>query len=653
MAIVKMEKFNLISFKENRQSLLKKLQNFNYVHLNDLKEDEEEKYIKEVKNSVVLSEIDAELSKNEYILKLLGNYKEKDSLSSSLKKEIPKLSIEEINKTALNFNFDLVYNELKRIDELKNQEINKKNNLENPIKELYPWKSLDIKISQLDNFKYAFAQKGRIQNRYYEEFMNSFNNSNLQESVIEKISTVDDFTYMIAISTIDEKDSLIEFLKENGFSNINLKIKEVVKDKLDELYKEKETCEKEIEKYEEQLKEACKYIPDFEIYQAYLINLRRKEESGEFFLNSKKFDIIEGFIPQQLKEDFVKALDEILENDYSIDFTEAEKEDPDVPVMLKNGKFSKSFENITKMYSLPKYSEIDPTPLFAPFYMLFAGIMVGDLGYGILLTLGCIFAIKFLHLSKSVEESVKMFFWVGLSTSFWGIIFGSAFGFELPYNALITPSEDYMTLITLALILGGIHLFFGLGIKGYMYIRDGHFSDFIYDVVFWYMAVGGAIAFGLSKVGILPEFISKISLILMIIGMVGIVLFSGRENKSIAPRLLWGLYDLYGISGWIGDFVSYLRLMALVLSGGFIALAVNIITGMMFKGGIIGMIGAIVIFCIFQAFNMFLSYLSAYVHTARLIYVEMFNKFYEGGGKAFREMLKDTKFIYILKGEKL
>ena len=107
------------------------------------------------------------------------------------------------------------------------------------------------------------------------------------------------------------------------------------------------------------------------------------------------------------------------------------------------------------------------------------------------------------------------------------------------------------------------------------------------------------------------------------------------------------MYSAYGITSYIGDFVSYLRLMALALSGAFIAVAVNLIVSMLFKGGILGIIAGIVVFVLFQAFNAFLSYLSAYVHTARLTYVELFNKFYEGGGKPFRNMIADSKYFNI------
>jgi len=126
---------------------------------------------------------------------------------------------------------------------------------------------------------------------------------------------------------------------------------------------------------------------------------------------------------------------------------------------------------------------------------------------------------------------------------------------------------------------------------------------------------------------------------------VGIILTGGRDNSSVAGKLAGGLYSLYGISSYVGDFVSYSRLMALGLSGGFISVAINMMVSMLFAKGIIGIIFGVVVFIGGQAFNLFLSVLSAYVHTSRLTYVEFFGKFYEGGGKGFKLFRNKSKYI--------
>ena len=161
------------------------------------------------------------------------------------------------------------------------------------------------------------------------------------------------------------------------------------------------------------------------------------------------------------------------------------------------------------------------------------------------------------------------------------------------------------------------------------------------------MALIGAIGYLSSAAVAIPETLKTICLWIMIIGMAGIVLTGGRSAKGIGGKLALGLYSLYGISGYVGDFVSYSRLMALGLSGGFIASAINMMVDMLSGFGFVGILFGIVVFAVGQAFNIFLSVLSGYVHTIRLTYVEFFGKFYEGGGLPFQIFRSKPKYINI------
>ena len=196
-----------------------------------------------------------------------------------------------------------------------------------------------------------------------------------------------------------------------------------------------------------------------------------------------------------------------------------------------------------------------------------------------------------------------------------------------------------------SIAFGLVHIFYGLSINAYIKIRDGKFLDALYDVGFWYLALIGAIGFLLPMVIDLPAIVKTISMVIMIIGMAGIVLFGARDAASIGGRIGGGIYELYGISGYVGDFVSYSRLMALGLSGGFIASSINMMAGMVAEKGFIGIIFAAIIFIGGQLFNLGLSLLGAYVHTIRLTFVEFFGKFYEGGGVGFNLFRSNTKYI--------
>ncbi|MDU1315794.1 V-type ATP synthase subunit I [Anaerococcus hydrogenalis] len=642
MAIVKMDKFNLFSFENDRASLLDILQKFNYVHFNDLEVDDKEDYVKKVKNQEKLARIDEERSKLEYAINSIEKFLEEDELNSIEKKD---MSLDLLYKEGENFRFDEIYPQLKKQIDLREKSQEKIKNLKASNDELEVFKGLDLDIESIENSHRFFVEVGSIADQFYKDFDTDFVKKDFKTAMIIDLNKKDSLNYVIVISSLEEKDKFREFLRDHGFSKANIKTKKKVSEKIALNLEEIEKYEKNLEESEEKIKENKKFLPDFYLYQAYLDNLRKKEASSEYFLKTKRLDFIEGYIPHNLKDKFNSDLKEVLGEEFVLDVDEADKDDPNVPIILDNNKLIEPYESVVETYSLPKYNEVDPTLLVSIFYTIFTGFMLGDLGYGLILFIGTILLRKFKDLPESTDKMVRLFTRVGLSGCVFGLIFGSFFGGIIPLPGLIDTQKDFNTLMVISLIIGGISLFTALGVKAYMLIRDGDPIGAIFDVLFWYMAVGGAIALILLDG---PQ--KNIAKIIMIVAMVGIVLTGGRENKSIGGKAAGGLYSLYGMSSWIGDFVSFLRLMALVLSGGFVAYSVNLIVGMLWPAGILGKIGAILVFVIFQLFNLFLSTLSAYVHSLRLVYVEMFNKFYEGGGKKFRQMIENSKFINIITG---
>ena len=639
MAIVKMNKFNLLSFEEKRSSLLNILQNFNYVHFNDLEISEGESYLKEVKNETKLNALDESLEKLHYSIETVNKF------AGEEKTDLKRLDLDRVYKAGGNFDFDLIYDKLIKLVKEREGLVEKRQALSQKIDDLSPWKDIDTNLSNLYDSKRVYLETGSISSQFYDTLKKTLVEKHLDESMVHRYSEADKLSYIVAISSLDEEEEFKEILREFGFVRIRVRAEGSVLDSLKNFESERKTVGADIEKLEAEIADFSKYLEDFYLYESYLENERKKEASAEFFLKTKSMDVIEGYLPATMTERFKKDLEEVLGDKYILDIKEASKDDPKVPIILENNKIVEPYESVVETYALPRYDEFDPSLLVAIFYTIFTGFMIGDLGYGLLGVIATIVALKVKDFPKSTEKMVKLFLGISLSACFFGFIFGSVFGgiIDVPFGWVDTQN-DINTLITMSLIIGGVALFVALGMKAYMYIRDGKPMDAVYDVVFWYMAVGGPIYYALSK--------NKIGLYLMGIGMVGIVLFAGRNAESIGGRIGSGVYDLYGITSWVGDFVSFLRLMALVLSGGFVAYAVNVIVKMLFDGGIGGIIGGIIVFVVFQLFNMFLSYLSAYVHSLRLVYVEMFNKFYEGGGVKFREMLEDTKQIIINRGER-
>ena len=296
--------------------------------------------------------------------------------------------------------------------------------------------------------------------------------------------------------------------------------------------------------------------------------------------------------------------------------------------------------------------------------------MLSDAGYGLMLVLGCGFALlKVKNMKPSMKKMMKLLFFSGISTVFWGFMFGSFFGnavniiattfFNRPDIALnpiwMDPQKEPMKLLVVAFLIGIIHLLTGLTVKLYELLKDGLYIDAIYDCLFWYMFVGGGIVYILTMPMItnmlgltftLSSTVGTISLAAMGIGCAGVILTGGRESKNWFKRILKGLYAAYGITGYLSDILSYSRLLALGLATGVIAQVFNQM-GSMIGNSWYGVILFTLIFVVGHAVNLGINVLGAYVHTNRLQFVEFFGKFYEGGGKKFSPFKENTKYYKV------
>ena len=374
---------------------------------------------------------------------------------------------------------------------------------------------------------------------------------------------------------------------------------------------------------------------------------------------------LSGYVPA----DQAESLSQVLESEFgaAVEIEEIKKKEKP-PVLLKNNTISESVEGVLASYGLPKKGEIDPTFIMSIFYIVLFGMMLSDAGYGILMAVGCAVILKkFPNMSKSLHKSLKMFCFCGISTTVWGILFGSFFGdlisvvsanwfgHQIDFPALwFTPLDEPMRLLIYSLAIGIVHMFIGMGIKGYMMLKKGDKLGFFCDIVAWYMFLVGLIMILLptsifesisGMTFVFPSFVNTLALVLAVAGALIILVMSGRrKGKHIAIRLALGAYDIYGITSWLSDILSYSRLLALGLATGVIAQVINQM-GSMFGTGFLGTILFIVIFLVGTALNMGINILGAYVHSNRLEFVEFFNKFYDGGGEPFAPFEAVTKYV--------
>lgn len=341
----------------------------------------------------------------------------------------------------------------------------------------------------------------------------------------------------------------------------------------------------------------------------------------------------------------------------------------EAPVVLTNNSFSSSFKGVVEAFGLPGYHSLDPTTIMSFFYVFLFGLMLSDAAYGALIVIACGgLLLKYKNMQASLKQSIQLFFWCGWSTLIWGILFGgyfgdlitvvsrTFFGTEVEIPALwFVPLNNPMKLLMYSMLFGVIHLFTGLFLKGYELIRKGEIKAAILDVGLWFILLSGLLVLLLpseifsSIAGThfeFPEWLNQLGLYGSIVSAAGIFLFAGRHSKNWGVRLALGAYDLYNITGWLSDVLSYSRLLALGLATGVIAQVVNQM-GSMLGNSIWGVLLFIIVFIIGHSLNLAINLLGAYVHTNRLQYVEFFGKFYEGGGKVFQPFGYHTKYVHV------
>ncbi|MDU5802130.1 MAG: V-type ATP synthase subunit I [Fusobacterium periodonticum] len=634
MAIVKMKKFKLFALEKDRKSLLKELQKFSYVHF--VKTKEEDESLKEIELNQDMTIIKEKSQKVKWMLnyfsKLFPKETKKEIDESSIKETLFVLLEQQASKYDFSNDYENLANISREIDNNKEEIVN----LETYRKELSKWLNIKESLGNLKAFRTAKFFLGTVAKKNFEPLKDKLRN--FEHTYIEEISDESSQINIMLLTSNTEEKELKNELKTYSFTETNFNFDTSFTEEYEKTKSREEELKKANEKLKEKVEKLLKLVPKLLIQKEYLDNALMRETVVSNFKATDTVNVIEGYIPLDMEEEFKKIVNKNSNKSNYLEITEVDKDDEEVPILLKNSGITGLFASITQMYALPKYNEIDPTAILSIFYWIFFGMMVADFAYGLILFILSGLALMIGKFDENKRKFLKFFFALSFSTMIWGLLYGSAFGdlIKLPTQVL-DSSKDFMSIFILSIIFGAIHLVIALGIKAYILIKNGHFMDVIYDVFLWYLTLTSLIILLLAGRFGLSEFTKNIFIVCAVIGMLGIVVFGARDAKTLVGRIGGGLYSLYGITSYIGDFVSYLRLMALGLAGGFIASAINIIVKMLVSKGILGIILGVVVFTLGQSFNIFLSFLSSYVHTSRLTYVEFFSKFYEGGGKAFKK----------------
>ena len=535
---------------------------------------------------------------------------------------------------------------------------------------------IDIPLNLLEDTERTRVRTGTLGQKGYLEMTARFGEGSEHPRAVMAVAPEKKVVDVVVLY-LKEDEEAEEELESFGFRDITLPDgNDTPTHEADRVQKELEKAEKELGQTKKKVESYAEHHLSFLALFDYFSNRKSECTICDQFLGTDRTIFVSGWILTENLDRTVKKLEEVSP---SMDFvTKDPVEDEKAPSKIRPGPLSSPFGFITRMYGSPKWGDMDPTPFFAPFFVVFLGMCLSDAGYGIVLLLLSIYAERTLRGGKNF---FKVLIWGSIATIVVGAFIGSWFGVDLEADIStwpgfmvslreglksmqamnITEGDGLILFLVFSLILGLIQVFTGLGVKMYWNIRTGKVLDAIFDQGFWIIFLFGFLGLIIGSdmgIGGLAEPLPVIFQILFWGGMVLLILTQGRRQKNPVVKLIAGFLSLYQITGYFSDTLSYSRLLALGLATGLIAFIINLLALMLYNGlagiPIIGLFIAIPVVVVFLVVahlgNLALSLLGAIIHTLRLQYIEYFTKFYEGGGKSFAPFREVMKKVDIDKG---
>ena len=568
---------------------------------------------------------------------------------------------DEFRKTVEEFDYGSVIDAVEEIEAGRNELRQRRGHLESQIDRLLPWIDLDVPIEDLATERGVGISAGLLSGgRTPEDLLDQLRTA-AETADIEVVKRAESDSYIIVFYHRSDEDAVQDVLRRNDFDVHSFEgIRGYPRDLIEEAREGLREIDAGLDEIVARGREVVHNKPKLMLAYDYFSQEARRCYARGLIGATEKVGMMEGWIRERDFDTLVKDLAAHIADAEIVKISPEEGEEP--PIALKNRKSIWPFEIITEMYGMPQAREVDPTPLTAPFFALFFGFCLTDAGYGIVLAALSLVLMRYI---KGGRKLLWLLFIGGLFTIFMGALTGGWFGLSddtIPSwlgwvgsmrrsLMLFDPFESPMTMFGLALILGFLQVTFGLIIAMVENLRHKDFMAAIFDQLTWIVLLWSLVLYALSRMGVVPGQYTPVFKYAALAAALGIIALSYRASKSPGARLAWGFYNLYGITGYLGDVLSYTRLLALGLATGGIGMVINVVAGMAKGIPFVGYPAMIAVLVGGHAFNLAVNALGGFVHSARLQYVEFYPKFFEGGGKPFAPFKKDLKFTRLIEEE--
>ena len=658
MAIVKMKKLRLMAVRSVRDELLRELLRRGCVEVSEPSELQAEGFASLIRRES--SELMAERGRQQALQSALGVLDRYAPAKSPLLSPKPEVAGEKLLDDAA-LDAALATAEILRTQSERIRRIGaEESRLRSTVESLQPWLALDLPLERNETRSSAVTLGSmpiRSDLGKAEEAMALA----AEEAELFPVSTDKSQRYLLLLSrkeqTAAAQDALrpfgyapIAFTGMNGTAQENAERAEA---ELKALAEEKLACEQAIVDLageRDSLQLACDAAGT-------RIGLAETEEK---LCATGSTLLLQGWMPAEREEE----LAEVFERFGCAWETEdpPEEEYPEVPVQLKNNKFTNSLNMVTNMYSLPAYGTVDPNPLMAPFFILFFGLMMADMGYGLLMIAAAIVAMAKMKPEGDSRVFCQLLLYGGISTFAMGVLTGGFFGdviYQLVHLInpdstwpglwhLFDPQADSILVLGGSMVLGLLHLNTGMAVSFAQKWKAGNKGDAIFEEgALWVILIGGLL-FAADRLLLPNPFLHWAGIVVLALGGAALLFGAGRHAKGIG-KLTAAFGCVYNTAtGWFGDVLSYSRIMALMLAGGAVGKVFNIVAVMpaqSFGLNVLTGLAFVIIFLLGHGINFALNLLGCYVHDLRLQCLEFFGKFYADGGKPFRPLKYSGTYV--------
>ncbi|MBN1289973.1 MAG: V-type ATP synthase subunit I [Actinobacteria bacterium] len=654
MALEPMKRMQILAHQSQQQQVLDTLQELGAVHLETMELGESlSSRVLSDKESVQIRDCSYRISEIDFLFDFLNEYREdKPGFFKSLVKDKYEMTYAEFSSIEEQVDLETVY---RKCSELEREIITARDQVSRLVeerKELADWAGLEVPLDQLKGGKYfeivAFKTAGATLDGLISEI-----DREIPESSLEIVEQGGSWAYCLLICHRSFLDAAAEVI--SGYKNEAVAFPESDKAPaplMEWIDGEVGAIEARKNSLIERVRQYQHHRRDLTVARDYYVNCVNKIESTQVFGVTVSAFLISGWVPESGVERTRRNLQKISQ-DIVINVSEPEEgESP--PVQLKNNKWMRPFEVLTRLYGLPNNLEYDPTWLIAVSFTVFFGFCIGDVGYGISLVIFFLVVRKVMPLSKNVKD---LFIVLAAGSGFaviMGVLTGSYFGIDpeslpnlLKSAAVFDPLKEPIPLMLVCMAIGVIHMLGGVGVEFRDNWKQGNRATAIIDqglVIYFFIGTTSAVV--LYAAGAVPR---SVVYVVPASAVAGMIMLLGHGSKSVPGKVFGGLYETYNtLVGWLGDTVSYLRLFALGLATFSVGWVFNIVGGMVKGIGFgIGIILMLVILLVGHTFNVAINLLGAFVHPLRLEFVEFFGKFYDDGGQPFKPLGIESKQVVI------